>query len=301
MRRGRLAGLVLLLTLAAAGAMALAAGREEPAVPARIVEVSRGDVRCVAALTGQLVWLEETAAYALSPGMVAQVYVQEGERVAEGQALLRLESGAAERIAAAWAAQEQPLIAQEDVQALLESTVVRAPVDGTVRQLLVQENAPVASGVPVAVLSSADQAVVCAAAQKDASQVRRGMKAELLLEGEVIGRAEVTEIGPVTADALTGRMVCPITLTPEQTLSLPAGALLDVDVLLSSGTDVPVLPVEAVTDRGTVWRVYEGICTEISVEIVLSDEMNAWVRLPEGMQAAVGEFTEGQRVREAEP
>jgi len=94
-------------------------------------------------------------------------------------------------------------------------------------------------------------------------------------------------------------MTCAVTLIPEQALSLPAGVQLDADVLLASGEDVPVLPVEAITDRGTVWRVYDGVCTEIPVEIVLSDEMNAWVRLPEGMQAAIGEFTEGQRVTEA--
>lgn len=299
MRRGRLAGLVLLLTLVAAGAMAFSAGEGESPVPARIVTVTRGDVRQIAAISGRLVWLDETAAYAAMPGLVDEVLVTPGERVAAGQALIRLESDTVERLAAAWAAQDQQTVAQQDVEALLESTVVRSPVNGVVRQLLVPENGPVTAGAPVALLSSSDQAVLCAASPKDAAQVQRGMQAELLLDGEVIALAEVTQVGPVTADPVTGRMTCAVTLIPEQTLSLPAGVQLDADVLLASGGEVPVLPVEAITDRGTVWRVYDGVCTEIPVEIVLSDEMSAWVRLPEGMQAAIGEFTEGQRVTEA--
>lgn len=300
MRRGRLAGLVLLVTLMAVGAMAFSAGEGEKSVSARIVTVTRGDVRQIAAISGRLVWLDETAAYAAMPGMVDEFLVTAGERVAAGQALMRLDSTAVERLAVAWAAQDQQTVHQQDVEALLESTVVRSPVNGVVRQLLVPENGPVSAGAPVALLSSSDQAVLCAASPKDAAQIRCGMHAELLLDGEVISQAEVTQVGAVTADPLTGRMTCAITLIPEQTLSLPAGVQLDADVLLaSSGGEVPVLPVEAITDRGTVWRVYDGVCTEIPVEIVLSDEMNAWVRLPEGMQAAIGEFAEGQRVKEA--
>jgi len=31
----------------------------------------------------------------------------------------------------------------------------------------------------------------------------------------------------------------------------------------------------------------------------MCDEINAWVSLPEGMQVAIGEFKEGQRIMEA--
>lgn len=299
--RCRLAAWMLLLTLAAVGAMALTGMREEAAVSVRIVTVTRGDVRCVAALTGRTTWLEETAAYATLPGMVAEVLVQPGMEVVAGQVLARLDGAAAERAAAVWATQGQPLLETADVQTLLDSTVIRAPVDGTVRQVLIAENAPVMAGTPVAVLSSGEMSVVCAAAAKDASKVRTGMTADICLDGEVIGRAEVTEVGEVTADAQTGRMVCTVTLIPEESLCMPAGAAVEVDVLLSGGADVPVLPVEAITERGTVWRVYKGVCTEATVEVLLSDEMYAWVNLPEGTQVAVGEFHEGQRVQGVSP
>ena len=63
----------------------------------------------------------------------------------------------------------------------------------------------------------------------------------------------------------------------------------------------PETPVEAVTERETVWWVSDGRCTEIPAKSVLSDEMNVWVGLPEGLPVAVGEFVEGQRVQEVQP
>ena len=301
MRRGKIAAWMLLLTLAVVGGMALTGGREEEAVPARIVTVSRGDVRCVAALNGQTAWREETPAYTMIPGVVAEVYVQPGDCVTKGQALVRLDSGAAERAAAVWTAKEQPLLDAADVQTLLDSTVIRAPADGVVRQVLAHESSLVTAGAPVAVMTSGEQMVICAAASKDAAGIKAGMEADVCMDGEVICQAMVTEVGPVTADTATGRMYCTVTLEPESGMDLPAGAAVEVDVLLQSGRDVPVLPVEAITERGTVWRVYEGICTEAAVEVLLSDERWAWVNLLEGTTVALGEYREGQRVREVNP
>lgn len=304
MRRARWSGWMLAVTLAAVVGMLMLRGTEESAVPARIVTVELGEVANVAAITGRVVYLEEAVAYASAPGIVEEVYVTSGERVAEGQALLRLEASGAERAVSAWVASEGALreaLTAEDVQQLLDSTVVRAPVSATVRQVLTQEHAAVAAGAPVVLLSSTKQAVVCTVQEADARQVRAGMKAELSVDGEPLGMAEVTEVGDLTADALTGRVVCQITLVPEKRLDLPAGAAVDADVRISGREDVPVLPVEAITERDTVWWVCDGRCTEIPAEIVLSDEMHAWVGLPEGLQAAVGEFNEGQRVTEVQP
>ena len=72
------------------GMLLLLRGGEQP-VSARIVTVEKGSIRNVVALEGRVGFQDETAAYALMTGFVESVYVQPGERVAEGQALLRLE------------------------------------------------------------------------------------------------------------------------------------------------------------------------------------------------------------------
>lgn len=296
MRRGYMALGMVLLTAAAVGVMLSFNAQEEKAVQARIERVTRGDVLQIAALSGRLGYREEMLAYAALPGRVEEIYVAQGQRVTRGQALLRLSADAAERAAAVWAQQESTVIPAQDVQALLEGTIVRAPENAVVRRLLVQEHAPVTLGTPVAALSSSDQVIRCAAAEADARDVRAGMPAQLSVSGEVIGMAEVTQVGPVTADAATGRLLCEVILVPEQRLDLPQGAAVEADVLLAGSRDVTMLPLEAITGRDTVWQVIDGICTEIPAEIVLSDEMHAWVRLPEGIEVAVGEFREGQRV-----
>lgn len=296
MRRGRMAAGMTLLTAVAVAVMLAAGGSGEKATPARIVYVGRGDVLQIAALSGRLGYREEMLACAALPGTVAEVYVTPGERVTKGQALMRLDAQAVERAVSVWAAQEEALLPAQDVQALLAGTIIRAPENAMVRQLLVREHALVNAGTPVMALSSSEEVIVCQAAERDARLIRTGMQAELRMDGELIGLAEVTQVGPVTADVVTGRMLREVTLTPEQRLTLPQGAALDVDVVLAGRRDVTVLPLEAITERGTVWVVNDGICTEIPAEIVLSDEMQVWVGLQEGIAVAVGEFREGQRV-----
>jgi len=300
MRRGRIAIWLMVLTAAAVIAM-LSTGREE-AVQARVVTVGRGRVANMAALTGRMTFLDETLAYTSAPGLVSEVLVDIGDRVAEGQALLRLETDGCDRIVSAWLSAGDQLNGHaEDAAFILEGTVVRAPVNGTVRQVLTAKSAAVSAGEPVVLLSSTKQAILCSASEADVRQVQQGMQVTLSIDGGEIGRAEVSRVGEVTADPLTGRMVCQVTVIPDQHIELPAGTAVDVDIHISGREQVPVLPVEAVTERGTVWWVHEGRCTEIPAEIVLSDEMNVWVRLPEGLTVAIGEFEEGQRVEEVQP
>ena len=98
----------------------------------------------------------------------------------------------------------------------------------------------------------------------------------------------------------TGLLESIITISPAQHIDLPEGANIDIEVYLSGSDNVLALPVEAITPRETVWWVHEGRCTEISAQIVMNDEMYAWVNLPEGLTVAIGEFIEGQHVMEAE-
>lgn len=295
----RLRRWLLVATAAVCTLLALRPG--EPVCEARIVQVERGEVRQIAALRGRVTWLDETAAYATMPGYVEEIYVQEGQRVAQGQALLRLRADGYEEAVSAFLAAGQDLRAdwKQAASRLLEGTVVRSPVNGNVRQILTAGSAPVTSGMPVVILSSTKQAIVCVAQEADARALQEGMAASLTLDGREVGRAEITQISDVTADALTGRMMATVTLTPQKPLGIPAGTELGADVTLAGRGNVTVLPVEAVTERETVWWVSDGRCTEIPAKTVLSDEIRAWVDLPEGLWVAVGEFEEGQRVREA--
>lgn len=295
---------MLAATAVLALAMIFTSGGDGPAAEASFVTVRRGKIADVAAITGRLAYADETLTYAAVPGLVAQVYVRPGDRVVKGEALLRLGAESYEAAVSAWIAAGEAVPGQEnrsssDLRQPLERTVVRAPMDATVRQVLTAESAAVSAGTPVVLLSSNRQEVRCAVAEADVRRVQAGMWARLSVAGEDIDRiAKVLSVGELEADPATGQTFSTVILLPDQHIDLPAGAAVDAEVYIAGREDVPVLPVEAITERGTVWWVTGERCTEIPVEILLNDEMHAWVSLPEGTTVALGEFVEGQRIRE---
>lgn len=295
MRRVWVSAALIALTLAAVAAMVR---REEAAVRARVVQVERGNVWQVTALTGRVAYEDERIVLAPADGVIEEVLVETGQRVAEGQILFRLDASGAERLVTAWIASgAQPLPAGAfDPQALLSATVVRAPANANVRRIMKTAGTPVAAGTPLAVVSSQKRKIVCTAQEADARDVRPGMDAVISLDGEALVTAVVTEVGEMTADDSTGRMYCLITLAPDEPLELPGGTAVDVDVKLRGRDGVTVLPAEAVTPRDTVWWVHGERCTEIPAKTVLSDEMHVWVALPEGTAVAIGEFHDGQKL-----
>lgn len=276
---------------------------DEP-VEARIVTVQRGDVHQVVALCGRIAYAGESYAYAPSNATVDRILVEPGQRIRAGEALIRFSTGLTEWAAAVYS-EHQDAIADHVSGELLqnadawENNVLRVENDCTVRQLLVAENAPVLAGTPLVRLTSNQQEITCIAAKADAQKITPDMWAWISLEGESLGFASVTAVGELIADPLTGMTSAEITLHPEQHLELPEASSVDVDIYLAGSDDVLTLPLEAITADETVWWVTDGRCTEIPAEIVMTDEILAWVMLPEGIQVAVGEFVEGQRVVEA--
>ncbi len=295
MRRAIGALAMLLCTLAYA-AFSFAGGREK-ATPVKIVRVQRGDVHQVTALSGMVRYAEEEYVLAPVSGVVAQICTAQGGRAAEGDAIVRIESTAGEAVLSAWAAGAEWLDAASHMDA---AWAVRAQRDCNVRQILVEEGSPVAAGTPLARLTSHQQEIICVVAQVDLAHLQCGMWAELMQDGERLCSAHILSIGEPTADPLTGMTSAEVTLMPEQHIDCVEGSRVDVDVRLAGSDDVMVLPVEAITSRDTVWWVTDdGRCTEIPAEIVMTDELYAWVELPEGLPVALGEIQEGQLVREA--
>lgn len=281
------------------------AEKKEVTTPARIVQVQRGNVRRTVALTGTVTYADEEYAIAPMSGIVSQICVKAEDRVAAGEAIVRMESAETDAVMTAYA-MGQDLLEQfgDRVEKMVQrngSSVVRAQKTCTVRQMLVKEGSVVSAGMPVARLSSNEQKIVCLAQEADAELLSGGMWAWIFHGEEEIGYAILRSIKDSGVDALTGLRSYEVILQPQQTLAQTEGAALELEVYLAGCDDTMTLPVEAVTDRGTVWWVNnDGKCTEIPAGLIMSDEIRAWVGLPEGTRVAVGEFKEGQHVREAE-
>lgn len=279
------------------------AGSAESVTEAEFVRVERADVHQIIPIFGQLVYTDERIITAAASGIMSRICVKEGERIGENTALFRIETPYLnEAISAYVAGQEsiEKLISSKMEEQLLTS-VVRSKHACTVREIYVEEGTAITTGVPLLRVSSHQQRIRCSVAPKDAENIHPGMWAWLTAEGESLCIAVVESVGERNSDILTGMEVQEIVLIPEKEIEMDEYAAVDADVYLAGSDDVLSLPLRAITERGTVWWVNEERCTEIPAQIVLHDEMRAWVHLPEGMTVAVGEFKEGQRIKEVHP
>lgn len=315
MKKVKASLMMLAVTAAAAGAMlgAEATQRGMPAARVQTCQVELGSVEQLLAVTGVLRYEMEYAAISPATGVVEQVYVRQGDAVRAGQPLFRL-NGEVQAMAVSTALAGQGRLPEvvpaeltgvqlQEAAAQLESLTVRAAADGLVQRVSVTENGGVMAGTVAVALSGEKQSIQCSVVLRDAEKLRAGMEARIIRDGEVLTTAEVNSIGPAEVSSTTGQTVCQVCLTPREAIGLPLGATLEVEMILYGQQNVPILPLQAVTEAGTVWWVAEGRGYEIPAEVVMADEVCCWVNLPEGATVVCGGETpaEGQRVKEMKP
>lgn len=287
-------------------------GRSLSACQVKICQVEIGSVEQVLALDGVLRYQTEYAAIAPATGVVEAVYVQAGDAVQAGQALFRMDDQAQVTVVSSALAGQERLpgtVGEEltatrlqEAAAQLECVTVRASTDGLVQQVNVSPYGGVAVGTSAVLLSSREQSIQCSAVLKDVEKLRTGMKARIMQDGQVLTTATLQSIGPAQVSPATGQAVCQLCLTPMENIVLPLGAAVEVEIIVQEKTGVPILPVEAITGRDTVWWVADGRSYEIPVQVMLTDEAQCWVNLPQGTQVICGEgCLQGQRVKEMKP
>ena len=270
------------------------AGNAEPPAPARIVTTVRRDVYQTIGLLGQIAYADEAIVLAQRTGRIEDVCVSPGERQAAGSKLVSYDAAYQDEAVSAYAAHLTNAAAVgELLREVVSQSIQRANMDCTVREVYVEAGVSVTAGTPLMRVSGTGQEIRCVAAAADAKRIKEGMWAWIHEGDEQMGYAFVQGVEKWSSDTVMPQYV--ITLTPEQTLDLEEGSFVEISVYIAGSNDVVALPLEAVSDKETVWWVCDdGRCTEIAAEIVFCDESYAWVNLPEGIQVAVGEFYEGQ-------
>lgn len=300
----------------------------ERAARARICQVTMGQIERVLAVTGVVRYESEYAAISPVTGVVSRVYVAPGDHVKAGEPLFRLDGTAQEAAVAAalstkgsyaalygaapasvdltameQAAEQHVSTAAEEAALLLRNMTVRASADGLVQQVNVSENGGILAGSPAVSLSGDRQSIQCSVVIRDAERLQTGLRARLVKDGKTLAMATLTSIGAAQTSASTGQTVSEVRLVPDENLTLPLGASIEAEIILYSQADVPTLPVEAVTEQGTVWWIAEGRGYETPVQVLMADEVNCWVNLPVDTQVAYGGDmpSEGQKVKEMKP
>lgn len=303
--------LMLGITACAVFAMlSLAASREVPPVKVETCRVEMGCVEQVIAASGVLRYEMEYAAVSPAAGVVEQVYVQQGDRVVSGQPLFRLagEAQAAAITSVLTGRQALPAGVPDglasaqltEAAAQLDCLTVRAAADGVVQKVNVVQHGGVMAGTPAVALSGEKQEIQCSMVLRDAEELQPGMRARIMRGDEPLAGAVVKSVGPAQVSEMNGQTVCQVCLSPEASLRLPLGAQVDVEIILRGQDNVPVLPLQAVSDTGTVWWVSDSRSYEIDAPVLMSDDVNCWVNLPRDTEVVCGGDTpvQGGRVKE---
>ena len=308
----------------------------------KTAKVTLGSVERTVSVTGIAARKDEYFSAHPKGGVVVQVYVQEGQAVTAGQALYRLDdtpyqsalkqvmqaldsadatqSAFAARAAAALgpggqALAEEGLSAYGSARAELTSSVEaltaeiegltqRAYRDGQVLQVMAREGELLLPGSPGAVLSSIDAEVRTEVNARDSRQIKEGMRARISQNGLPLGEAVVEKIGLLKPNS-QGISYAQVVFTPLHGLSVPVGAQVDVDVILEERSQVPVVPVEALTDQDTLYQVYEGRAWEHNAPVQLWNDAWAVVEdLPVGTEVVLSpekEIYDGVRLKVVKP
>jgi len=299
---------------------ALSSLPQEKCVTVSLGLSQRGNIQRTLSFTGSAAYAGEY--YAVSPqsGFVAWVTPKrEGQPIAAGEALMRLDTSNHETLLAACfleptepslseelldAVRGQTAFSAETLETAVSQSTVRAYQAGQVLQPLVRRGEPVQAGTPVALLASEQQEVRGLVSAKERRQLTPGMPVRLEREGSFIAWGRIDNIGSLTAESAAGVPMAQVTVTPLSPTSLALGETVDVIAVLQEASDVVTVPLEAIDQNGRVWQVHEGRAWPLAASIDLFDEKQAWVAglsenvsvilsPPQGLQA-------GQRVREAQ-
>ncbi len=280
----------------------------------KTVKVSLGSVERTVSVVGVAARKDEYYSAHPKGGVVVQVYVKDGQAVAKGQPLFRLDDAPYQaalkqamqalenaddaqntlgtRAAAAFGQEAQTLAEEgfsayssaraelvtrvETLTAEIEGLTQRAYRDGQVLQLMAREGELLLPGSPGAVLSSTESEVRAEVIARDSRQIQVGMRARFTQNSMPLGEALVEKVGLLKPNS-QGVSYAQVVFTPLDGLSVPVGTQVEVDVILEERTGVPVVPVEALTDQDTVFQVYEGRAWQLSTPVHLWDGVWAYV------------------------
>lgn len=291
MKKKQVRQLLVMLTATAAACAVLLLRHQ--ATEITVVRVEKGNIRRTVGVTGMVAYTQETPVTAMLSGTVDALYVQEGERVTQGQALARVRGAVPEETVLAMMT-HLDADAQRVLARALSGSILRAPVSGIVQRVATTAFAPVQAGsIPMSIATGAPE-IVCLCVPADAEAVRVGQLADISVGGIHRGYATVASIKPVTESSGTAHRLI---LSPQDDLTLATGTTVDAQILVEQHTQIPSLPLSAITPEETVWWIADGVCTEIPAQIVQTDEHAAWVNLPEGLIVADGELARCQQGR----
>lgn len=271
-------GLTILAALALCAGLVFTAERE-PEYELTAVEVR--DIAEEIEIVGSVDYAQTHVVAPALSGTVARVFVQEGDRVTAGQALLEIEPAAGE-LALLLRAQGG---SAETAEAALALCTITAPEDGILQSFSAQVGKSVLTGAEVGRVVSAEKAVTALLPESLREDVALDMAAEVARSGRTYSaRISAIDAAPGAAAQYALR------LEGGGLAALEAGMQVEVSLLLKEASG-PSVPLQAVQGDGTIRCLTEQGAVCVPVTTGLCDAL--YVQLlsgpPVGTQVILGE------------
>ncbi len=293
------------MAMAGGGPPGAGGGGSERSIPISAQIAQTGDLEVTLRASTNLRARQEVEVVPRQGGVVAQIMVEEGGRVSEGEVLaqlddseyqLQLEQSEARLISAQDAADrartlwEMELISEEEVQRLAaDARVARAeaglaelrvqnsrivsPITGTVTHRYIERGQQVNTTNPAFGVADLDQLEArVAVPEREASRIQVGQSARLYLEegGSAVAEGRVDRIRPVV-DAQSGTVQVTVVVGARSgEVGLQPGQFVNVDLVTEVLPDRITLPRTAVLVDGAAPRIFlvrDGRAEEVEVEL----------------------------------
>ncbi|PLV57382.1 efflux RND transporter periplasmic adaptor subunit [Thermotoga sp. SG1] len=226
-------------------------------------------------------------------GDVLKLYVQEGERVQEGQKIAKIDDTdyQIEYLSALNSYKTSPTeinrLNLEKAKKDLENTIVTSPVSGVVRSVNVEEGDRVSVGTAIVEVVETDTLRVEGSIDEyDLKNVKEGMK--VIFTFEQLGltlTGKVKRISPV-AETSGGVTVIPVEFSFDQTppeIVIP-GLTCDVEIIVREATDSFFVPKEAIRqDQGGYYVMKQTPEGPQKAYVEIGEEVNEKIEIKEGV------------------
>jgi len=279
--------------------------KEEPAIAVKISPVVLEPISSLYSTSATLRADRQATVIARTRGVVERLVVEEGDKVAGGQALAYLENDEQEIAAARALSNEEKAqrefvrisglhdrglssldefeasrtTAEDSKHALelaeleLSRTVIRAPIAGTVVKRYLDVGATVSDGTPVYDLADIDPLYADVnIPERHVVSLRPGQEVRLAADStDTVASAIIERIAPAV-DPNTGTVK--VTVAVEANSGLRPGAFVRVDIVTDTHTEALVVDRSALVAEGRRWHLYRLAGEDLveQIEVILGFE-----------------------------
>ena len=169
-------------------------------------------------------------------------------------------------------------LAVQQLEDALEDMTLTSLIDGTVISVNINRGEVLLPGAVGMVIADTDNTCVTGYVyEKDVADLEEGMEVKIYTEkGYYIGVIDrIGDAATDVGDSTTFEKMAKIEIVPEKSLGKMLGAVVDIEIMLSSKKDVLALPIDCLTDDDAVYVVgTDGILEKRTVTTGFEDMFN---------------------------